>query len=105
MFKQLYLDLLKRLLRLTHQEASDSAVIYRLVQLKLTIHERQSPLKVKLGNIAVYLLYSLVVVFFLFQRLHMVQLNIIFALTLFVWFTAMIAEYVPKLFDKRDQII
>ncbi|KRG16062.1 membrane protein [Virgibacillus soli] len=93
----------------------DYKMMRKILEMKLILDQRRTPTifqgeKQAKGNqflktLGVYALYGLLLVFFVFLDQYMFQMSIIFAITMFLMMTSLIADFSSVLLDVKDKTI
>jgi len=94
----------------------DYPVMRKILQVKLTMDGRRVPTifsgqtKKPTGNqflksLGIYMLYSLIIIPFVFMDNYMFQMGLIFGIAMFILMTSMIADFSSVLLDVRDNTI
>lgn len=93
----------------------DYPIMRKMIAVKLTMDSRRVPTifnntKKQSGNqflksLGIYVLYSLILLFFLFGDAYMMQMSILFSIVMFLLMSVMIADFSSVLLDVRDKMI
>src|SRR5690625_3586793 len=94
----------------------DYPVMRKILQVKLTMDGRRVPTifsgqtKKPTGNqflksLGIHMLYSLIIIPFVFMDNYMFQMGLIFGIAMFILMTSMIADFSSVLLDVRDNTI
>lgn len=116
MFKTIPLKILDLLRPLFVLLKIDYPVMRKIVEMKLLMDGRRVPVmfnnqaKKPKGNqfaksMGIYMLYSLILIPFVFGDNYMFQLSILFGIALFILMTALISDFSVVLLDVRDKTI